>query len=98
LFGWNLQPLASPDPFDPLVVDDPTRRCAKHLRDLPIAVAAILAGKLDDVGGQPLLVLSSRRNAALGRTMLSEHAADPALGQFQLGSNMINAGAATRGA
>jgi hypothetical protein len=29
-------------------------------------------------------------------SMLSEHAADPPLGQPQLGSNMINAGAAAR--
>jgi hypothetical protein len=30
--------------------------------------------------------------------MLPERPANPALGQFQLGSNMINAGAAARGA
>jgi len=30
--------------------------------------------------------------------MLSEHLANPALGQFQLGSNVIDAGATTRGA
>ena len=26
LSGWDLQPLASPDPLDPLVVDHPARR------------------------------------------------------------------------
>jgi hypothetical protein len=30
--------------------------------------------------------------------MLIEHPINPTLGQFQLGSNMINAGAAARGA
>ena len=36
--------------------------------------------------------------AALRRTVLSEHTADPSLGQFQPGSNMVDAGSATRGA
>ena len=54
--------------------------------------------KLDDVGGEPLRILVSRRNAALRRAMLSEHPADPALGHFQLGTNMVDAGAAARGA
>jgi hypothetical protein len=31
-------------------------------------------------------------------TMLPERPTNPTLGQFQLGSNMINAGAAARGA
>jgi len=51
LFGGNLQPLAPPDPLDPLVVDDPARSCSQQLGDLGIAVTAILTGKLDDVGG-----------------------------------------------
>jgi hypothetical protein len=52
----------------------------------------------DDVGGQSFLVVSPRRNAALRGTMLSERPTNPTLGQFQLGSNMMNAGAAARGA
>jgi hypothetical protein len=98
LFSRNLQSLAPPDAFNPLVIDDPTRRRPKHLRDLPIAITAILARKLDEVGGQPLLVVSPHWNVALRGTMLPERPANPALGQFQLGSNMINAGAAARGA
>ena len=98
LFGRDFQPLAPPDPFDPLVVDAPTRRCPKQLRDLPVAVTAILAGKLDDVGGQPLLIVASHRNTALRGTVLSENPANPALGQLQFGSYMTNAGAAARGA
>jgi hypothetical protein len=34
---------------------------------------------------------------ALGRAVLSEQQANPALGHFQFGSKMFNAGAATRG-
>jgi hypothetical protein len=57
LFGGDLQPLAPPDPLDPLVVDDPAVGRAQHLRDLPIAKAAVPAGQLNGVGGQPLLIV-----------------------------------------
>ena len=95
-FGRDFKPLASPDPFDPLVIDDPDRRASKQRRNLPIFLSAILAGKYDDVGGQLFLVVLSRRNKPLGGSVLSEHQADPALGYFQFGSYMLNARAATR--
>jgi len=41
--GGDLQPLASPDPLDPLVVDQPTGP-AQQLGDLAIAIAAIPPG------------------------------------------------------
>ena len=84
--------------FDPLVVDDPADGRSQKLRNFPIAVAAILTGELNDVGGQPFFVISPRRYPSLRRTVLSEHTADPSLGQFQLRSNVVNAGSATRGA
>src|SRR5947209_2669172 len=46
LFIGDLQPLASPDALDPLVVDYPAR-LAQQPCDLAIAVAAVLLGKLD---------------------------------------------------
>src|SRR3954471_12581689 len=49
--GRDLQPLASPDALDPLVVDEPTGP-AQQLGDLTIAIAAILPGQLDEIGGQ----------------------------------------------
>ena len=99
LFGGDLQPLAPPDPLDPLVVDDPAGGRTQHLGDLPIAKAAVPAGQLNDVGGQPLLVVWPRRNAPLGGPMLSEHPTDPALRQSSTrSSNMVDAGAAARGA
>ena len=61
LFGRNFQPLAPPDPFDPLVVDDPACRRSQKLRDLPVAIAAILTGEFNDIGGQPFFVISPRR-------------------------------------
>jgi hypothetical protein len=96
--GGNFQPLAPPYPFDPLVVDDPARARPQQLRDLPIAIAAILAGQFDDVGRQPFLVVSALGNAALRGSVLSERPAYPPLGQLQFGSDVINAGPAARGA
>ena len=95
--GRNLQPLAAPDPLHPLVVDEPAGP-AQQLGDLAIAIAAILAGQLDDVGGQPLLVVTALRNLTLRRAMLAERRTGAALGDGQLSSNMLDAGAATRGA
>src|SRR5215469_15673768 len=67
----DLQPLASPDPFAPLVVDEPAGLAQKR-GDLAIAVAAILPGQLDDLGRQPLFVLAAPRDLALRRAMLPE--------------------------
>src|SRR4051812_34673421 len=49
LLPGDLQPLASPDPLDPLVVDEPACS-AQQLGDLAVAVASVLPSKLDDVG------------------------------------------------
>jgi hypothetical protein len=43
----NLEPLASPDTLEPLVVDEPAG-LPQQSGDLAIAVAAVLPGKLDD--------------------------------------------------
>ena len=98
LFGGNLQPLPSPDPLDPLVVDDPPDCRAQEFCDLAVAVTTVLAGEIDDVGRQPGLIVSSLRDAPLRRAMLSEYTADPPLGQLQGGSDVRDAGAATGGA
>ena len=93
----DLQPLASPDALDPLVVDYPAR-LAQQPCDLAIAVAAVLLGKLDNIGRQTLLVLTAARDLALRRAMLSERRAGATLGDMQLRSYLLNAGTATRGA
>ncbi len=91
VFGGNLQPLATPDPFDPHVIDDPS--CiSPQLRDLAIALAPILASEFDDVGGQTLFIFSPPRNAPLRRTMLPEHPANPAFGHARLNANVVDAG------
>jgi len=77
--GRNLQPLASPDPLDPLVVDEPAGP-AQQLGDLAIAIAAILPGQLDEIGCQPLLIITALRDLALRRAMLAERRTGAALG------------------
>jgi hypothetical protein len=77
--GWDLQPLASPDPLDPLVVDEPAGP-AQQLGDLAVAVAAIVSGQLDDVSDQPLFIITALRDLALRRAMLAERRTGAALG------------------
>ena len=75
----DLQPLAPPDPFDPLVVDEPARRL-QQCTDLPVAVAPVLASQFHEVGCQRGLILSSPRHLALRRAMLPERPTGAALG------------------
>jgi hypothetical protein len=93
----NLQPLASPDTFDPLVIDQPAR-IAQQCRDLAVPVAAITTGEFDDVGGQPLFVFTAPRRPALCRAMLTERRASATLGDMQFIPDMLDTGSATRGA
>jgi hypothetical protein len=97
LFLWDLQPLAPPEAFDPLVVDYPAR-LAQQFGDLAIAVAAVLPGKRDNVGGKALLVVTTAWELALCRAMLPERRTGATLGDMQLRSHLLNAGTATRGA
>ena len=97
LLSWDLQPLASPDTLDPLVVDYPAR-LPQQSGDLAIAVAAVLPGKLDNIGRETLLVVTTTRDLALCRAMLPERRTGATLGDMQLRSDLLNAGAATRGA
>jgi hypothetical protein len=97
LLMGNLQPLASPDALDPLVVDYPAR-LAQELGDLAVAIAAVVPGKLDNIGGETLLVVTATRDLALRRAMLPERRTGATLGNMQLRSDLLNAGTATRGA
>src|SRR5262249_8488733 len=97
LLRWDLQPLASPDALDPLVVDYPAR-LPQQFGDLAIAVAAVLPGKLDNIGGETPLVVTTARDLALRRAMLPERRTGATLGNVQLRSHLLNAGTATRGA
>lgn len=93
----NLQPLTSPDTLDPLVVDYPAR-LAQELGDLAIAIAAVLPGKLDNIGCETPFIVTAARGLALRRAMLPERRTGATLGDMQLRSDLLNAGTATRGA
>jgi hypothetical protein len=97
LLMGNLQPLASPDTLDPLVVDCPAR-LAQERGDLAVAVAAVLPSKLNNIGRETLLVVTTTRDLALCRAMLPERRTGATLGDMQLRSDLLNTGAATRGA
>src|SRR6266508_2396412 len=88
LLMGNLQPLTLPDTLDPLVVDDPAR-LAQELGDLAIAIAAVLPGKLDNIGGETLLVVTTARDLALRRAMLPERRTGATLGNMQLRSDLL---------
>jgi hypothetical protein len=97
LLPWNLQSLAQPDPFDPLVIDQPAR-IPQQCRDLAVPVAAVRTGEFDDVGGQPFFVFTAPRDLAPCRAMLTERRAGATLGDTQLMSDMLDKGTTTRGA
>jgi len=97
LFVRNLQSLTLPNPFDPLVVDDPAG-LFQQPGDLAIAVAAILPGQGDQIGGQTFLVGAAPRHLALRRAMLPERRAGATLGDLQTLLNVIDAGAPAGGA
>ena len=59
---------------------------------------AVLPSKLDNIGGETLLVLTTARDLALCRAMLPERRTGATLGHMQLRSHLLNAGTATRGA
>ena len=97
LFAGDFQPLTSPDPLDTLLVHRPAGSTQQR-RDPAVSVAAILAGKFDDVGSQCCLVIGCRWGLSLRRSMLTQGSAGPSLGDAKLGRDVIHAGAAAGGA
>src|SRR3982750_1879608 len=92
-----LEPLAAPDPLDPLVVHQPAG-VSEECADLAVAIAAVLARQLDQVGGELFFVLVAPRRFALGRAVLPERATGATLGDVQHVPDMLDTGASTRGA
>jgi len=97
LFVRNLQALTPPDPFNSLVVDDPAG-LLQQPGNLAIAVAAVLSGQGNKVGGEPFFVGTAPRHLALRRAVLPERRTGATLGDLQIRSNIINAGASAGGA
>jgi hypothetical protein len=69
----------------------------QKLGNLAIAVAAISPGQIGHVGIQTLFVVLALRDLALRRAILAERTG-ATLGDTQLLSDVLDAGAATRGA
>src|ERR687885_1277212 len=93
----HFEPLAPPDALDPLLVHEPAR-LLQHGRDLAIAKAAVPTREFDDVGRELRFVVSAPRALALCRAVLTERPTGAALGDGQLPSDMLDAGASPRGA
>jgi hypothetical protein len=66
--------------------------------NLAVAIPAILACQLDDVGGQPLLVVAALRDLALRRAVLAKRRTGAALGYVKLTTDLLDAGTAACGA
>jgi len=55
-----------------------------------------LPGKLDDVGGQPLLVVAALRRLALRRAVLTKRRTGATLGDAKNATNLLDTGAPAR--
>ena len=97
LFGRDFQPLTSPDSFNALLVHRPPG-APQQRRNPAIPVAAVLAGKFDDVGSPYCLVIGWRRNLPLSLSMLPQGPAPPSLRDAELGGDMTHACGAPGGA
>ena len=97
LLARHLQPLPAPDALDPLDVHRPAGG-PQHGRDPAVAIAAILCGQRDDVGGQRRVIGAPFRRLSLRRAMLPQHPARQPLGHVELPHDVIDAAATAAGA
>ncbi len=97
LLGRHFQPLPPPDALYSAIANRPAR-LTQQGSDLAIAIAAVLAGEIDDVGGQTVGIFSAPRHLALRRAVLPERRTGATLGDVQVLTNVLDAGATTRGA
>jgi hypothetical protein len=93
----NLQPLTPPDPLDALLVHRPAGR-PQERRNPAVSIAAVLAGKIDNVGGQCRFVIGRPRYLALRGPVLAESLACASLRHTEFSPYMVHAGATTCGA
>ena len=88
LLRWDLQPLASPDTLDPLVVDYPAR-LPQQFGDLAIAVAAVLPGKLDNIGRETWMRGAPQSGFAMLISQMSWRMSAGVLGQPPRGRDFL---------
>ena len=75
-----------------------TDRRPQQLRDLAVTVATVLPGQFDDIGSQPLLVVTTVGRFTLRRAMLTERRAGTTLGDLECAPNVLDHGTPARGA
>jgi hypothetical protein len=97
LLAWDLQPLTSPDPLDPLVIYPPAL-AAQQRSDPPVAVATVGSGQTHDRIRQSLLVVGDDRAIALRRAGLAERPADTTFADVELLPDSFDTAPAPRGA
>ena len=97
LLHGNLEPLTTPQAFDPLVVQLPPG-ISKHGGDPAISVTTILPGQLDHIPHQQFFIVTGLRNVAMRRSVLFQNQAGATFGDFELAPHQIDAAAAPCGA
>jgi len=86
---WYLQPFATPDTFDPVFAYLPA--CTLQQRRNPtVAIAAIVAGQLDDGLGQSIFVFTLCRLVVLRASWLIHQSARTPLTCPMLGAGMAH--------
>ncbi len=97
LLRWHFQPLPSPQPFHALVVHMPAS-ISQQGCDPTVAVATILARKLDHVRYQALFVSPAPRQLTLCRAVLAQHPASTTFRDAQLVADKFDTSSTTGGA
>ena len=98
LFHGNLEPLTTPQTFDPFVVQLLPSCISQHGCDPTIIVTPILTGPFDHVLNQTLLIVSGLRNIAVRRAMLLQDPAGAAFGNIEPPPHQVDTVASPRGA
>jgi hypothetical protein len=93
----HLEPLAAPDPLDPLRVHPPPGR-PEQRRDPAVAVTAVGARQADDVSGQHVLVRTRPGRVALHGAVLAQGPAGPPFGDPERLDGPADRGPAALGA
>ncbi len=89
MLGGDLQPLAAPDALHAVLTD---RKAAQleHRGDAPVAIAAVSAGKGEDLLRERVFIGSLDRVVALGAPRLTQNAAGLALRDPVLADRVIH--------
>jgi hypothetical protein len=97
LFHGHFEPLTSPQALNTLVVHQPT--CIpQQSRNPTIAVATILAGQLDHVCDQPILISSANGQTSLCGSVLPQDTTNPSFRHPDVTTDVVDASTTTRGA